>query len=89
MKKSLVNLSLERVDKAILMVRGERVILDSDLARLWCNNSETQSTGQEEPGALPERFHVPIDEKRVRRFDIAICNIKAARRAAQTSSCFH
>jgi ORF6N domain len=35
MKKSLVNVPLERVEKAILSMRGERIILDADLAELY------------------------------------------------------
>jgi len=33
--KALVNIPLERIEKTILVVRGERVILDSDLAALY------------------------------------------------------
>ena len=34
MSKALVRIPVERVEKAILLVRGEKVILDSDLAAL-------------------------------------------------------
>src|SRR5437870_4368572 len=33
--KSLVTLPIERVERAIILMRGEKVILDSDLARLY------------------------------------------------------
>lgn len=35
MSKSLVRIPLERIDKAILLIRGEKVILDSSLATLY------------------------------------------------------
>ncbi len=35
MSKSLIRVPLERVEKAILLVRGEKVILDADLAALY------------------------------------------------------
>ena len=35
MSKSLARIPIERVEKAILLVRGEKVILDSDLAALY------------------------------------------------------
>jgi len=35
MAKSLVKVPLERVEKTILLIRGERVILDADLAQLY------------------------------------------------------
>jgi hypothetical protein len=35
MKESLTTLPAERIEQAILVIRGERVILDSDLAKLY------------------------------------------------------
>ena len=35
MSKSLVKIPLERVEKAILLIRGEKVVIDSDLATLY------------------------------------------------------
>src|SRR5258705_11450286 len=35
MSKSLTRISVERVEKAILLIRGEKVILDTDLAALY------------------------------------------------------
>jgi hypothetical protein len=35
MSKALVRISVEHVEKAILLIRGEKVILDSDLAALY------------------------------------------------------
>jgi hypothetical protein len=35
MTKALVKVSTQRIESAILLIRGERVILDSDLARLY------------------------------------------------------
>jgi hypothetical protein len=35
MNKSLVKIPLERIEEIILLIRGEKVILDSDLAGLY------------------------------------------------------
>ena len=35
MKESLTRVADERIEQAILVIRGERVILDSDLAKLY------------------------------------------------------
>ena len=35
MTKSLATIPIERVERAILLIRGEKVILDSDLAALY------------------------------------------------------
>jgi hypothetical protein len=35
MTKSIVNLPIERVESVILLIRGEKVILDADLAELY------------------------------------------------------
>ena len=35
MKESLTRVAAERIEQAILVIRGERVILDSDLAELY------------------------------------------------------
>jgi hypothetical protein len=35
MNKSLVKIPLERIEEIILLIRGEKVILDSDLAMLY------------------------------------------------------
>lgn len=35
MSKSAVTLPIERIELPIILIRGEKVILDSDLARLY------------------------------------------------------
>ena len=35
MSKSLTTIPVERVERAILLIRGEKVILDADLAALY------------------------------------------------------
>lgn len=34
MSKALATIPIERIEQTILLIRGERVILDSDLAKL-------------------------------------------------------
>lgn len=53
MSKSLVTLPVERVEQAILLIRGEKVILDSDLAALHGVETLTSSSCQAKPRAVP------------------------------------
>lgn len=53
MSKSLVKIPLERVEKAILLIRGEKVILDSELALLY---RVTTTRLNEQVKRNPERF---------------------------------
>jgi ORF6N domain len=44
MSKTLATIPIERIEQTILVIRGERVILDADLAELY--GAETRSLVQ-------------------------------------------
>jgi hypothetical protein len=47
MSKSLEKIPLERLEAIVLIIRKEKVILDSDLAKLYgVSTAETQPAGQ-------------------------------------------
>jgi len=56
MEKSVTAVKVERVEKAIHLIRGERVILDSDLATLY---GVTTARLNQQVKRNPERF--PVD----------------------------
>jgi hypothetical protein len=53
MNKSNIDLPIERVESVVLVIRGEKVILDADLARLY---GVTTSRLNEQVGRNRERF---------------------------------
>ena len=56
MSKSLAAVPTERVEQAILLIRGERVILDADLAKLYGVSTKRLN---EQVKRNCERFPVP------------------------------
>ena len=69
---------IERIASQIYLIRGQKVMLDSDLAALYKGHHRpTQRAGEAKPPALPRGLRLPVDPGRVRRFDIADCDIKA------------
>ena len=58
---------VEQIERAILLIRGEKVILDADLATLY--EVETRVLVQavkRHTGTLPGGFYVPTDQGGVR-----------------------
>ena len=51
MKQSVL-IPVERIEKAIYLIRGEKVMLDSDLAALY-GVATAQSTGESEHRKIP------------------------------------
>jgi len=49
----------EQLEQTILVIRGHRVMLDTDLAKLYGVLKKAQSSSQTKPHPLPGRFHVP------------------------------
>jgi hypothetical protein len=47
------------------------------VSRLWRDHGEIESAGQPELGSLPGGFHLPLDQSRACKLDVAICNIKS------------
>src|SRR5882762_4039300 len=53
---------------------------------LWRPDPSAERAGAPQPRQVPRRFHVPAHRRRVRAFDVAICDIKPGpRRPAQTA----
>jgi hypothetical protein len=47
----------EQIERAILVIRGHRVMLDSDLAKLlWRDDEGFKPGGQAECQTIPDRF---------------------------------
>ena len=75
--KSLVMIPPERIEGIILLIRGEKVILDTNLAELY--GVETRALIQAviaESRAFSDGFYVTIDASGVRLFEITICDLK-------------
>jgi len=73
---SLVKIPLKLIDKMILLVRGEKVIRDSDLAALY---GVTTSRLNEQVKRNPHRFSgfcISLDESGIYRLDVANCDFK-------------
>ncbi len=49
------------IEQRILLVRGEKVIMDADLAELY--GVTTESSGQQESEPVPEGLHVPAHQE--------------------------
>jgi hypothetical protein len=73
---------VERIEKAIYLIRGEKVMLDAGLAHLYgVTTAPPQSTSESKSRTVSCRLHVPTHGERVQGFDVANCNIKEGPRA--------
>jgi hypothetical protein len=83
MKKTLVRLPIELVEKAILMIRGEKVILDADLAALYgVTTSRLNEQVKRNQDRYPEdfAFHLTEQEAVSLRSQFAISKNRGGRR---------
>ena len=62
MNKTLV--PVERIQKAILLIRGDKVILDADLAALYGVSTKRLNEQVKKPRSFSGRFHVSADQRR-------------------------
>jgi hypothetical protein len=70
----------ERVEAMILILRGEKVILDADIAVLYGVETKGSHSGrQEERRPLPRRLPHPADPGRAPDLEITICDLKLGR----------
>ena len=68
MNKALVRLPTERVEKAILLIRSEKVILDSDLAELYgVTTSRLNEQVKRNQDRFPEDFAFQLTEQELAR----------------------
>lgn len=64
MTQQLVKIPVERLEKAIFLIRGEKVMLDRDLAELY--GVETRTLNQSvrrNPERFPPHFHVGANSR--------------------------
>ena len=88
MKKGII--TVQQVAQAIRFVRGERVLLDFDLARLYCvTHRQSKQSRQAQPRAVSNGLHVSTHRRGDKIFDIPIWNIKRTGLTAPFSPRFH
>jgi len=80
-----------RVDSRILLLRGQKVILDSDLAELYgvpakrLNQQVTRNAGR-----FPADFRFRLSRAEYKKLEVANCNLKfGPRRQALSALCLH
>jgi hypothetical protein len=68
MSKALAKIPLEQVERAILLIRGEKVMIDSDLASLYgITTKRLNEQVKRNRERFPERFHVSAYQRRESR----------------------
>lgn len=71
-----VSTAVAAIEERILTLRGQKVLLDSDLAALYGVSRKAARGAAEEPCALPLGFRVPAITSRGYELEIAICDLK-------------
>ena len=74
----------ERVEQRILSMRGQKVMLSTDLAELYEVAPQGIGAGrQAQPGSLPRGLYVSADPCGVRALEVTICDFKLGRGATR------
>jgi len=68
--------SMERIHRAILVFRGQKVILDRDLAVLYGVPKSAQTGGKEKPRPIPHGLYVCPDSGGVCRMEVTVCDLQ-------------
>ena len=67
----------ERIAQQIILLRGQKVMLDSDLAELYgVGDTGAESGRQPQPGQVPRGLHVPANRRRGGALEVTICDFK-------------
>ena len=67
MSKALATIPIERIEKAIFLIRGERVMLDSDLAALYeVTTKALNQAMRRNKERFPEDFMFQLTRRRIR-----------------------
>ena len=74
----------DRIERSILLIRGHKVMIDSDLAQL--SNPRSNASGKTESEPLSIGFYVPVIRTRGKGFEITDCDVKAVARGATVSA---
>lgn len=69
----------QRIERAIVLIRGQRVLLDSDLAELYgVTTSRLNEQVKRNRDRFPEDFMFRLASQEYKGLDVAICDIKSA-----------
>ena len=79
----------ENVARLVFFVRGEKVMLDADLAQLYGVTTGNLNKAVKRNQARFPGFHVPTHRQGDGKFDIPIWKIKRQRRAAPSTLRLH
>jgi hypothetical protein len=89
---------VERIEKAIYLIRGEKVMLDRDLADLYVVPTKAFNQAVKRPGQIPAGLHVSANDARSARvvvrgagesFKVTKCDLKARAAYQVPAQCFH
>ncbi len=86
MSKTQTIVPVERIESRILLIRGQKVMLDSDLAGLYGVHTADASRSAQ-PRPFSSRFHVPAEQARVRKLEEPIWHHKPVGWAALCAVC--
>src|SRR5438034_5459964 len=80
----------EELVQLVFVIRGERVMLDADLARLYgVTTGNLNKAVKRNQRRFPERLHFSTYRERNGKFDIPIWKIKRPRRATSSTIRLH
>lgn len=69
---------IEQISSTILLVRGQRVLLDNELAALYgVTTKRFNEQVKRNLGTISSRFYVPTQRRGGRWFEVAFCDLKA------------
>src|ERR1700736_4715716 len=82
---------VELIERRIYVIRGQKVMLDSDLAELYQVLTKNLNLAvRRNIDRFPRRLYVPAHDRRGRIFEVAICNLKRRPwRPAIPALCLH
>jgi hypothetical protein len=77
MDKDMKFVPPERIERSILLIRGQKVMLDRDLPYLYGVTTKVLNQAvKRHKDRFPRRLHVSVDHERMGRFDLANCDVK-------------
>ena len=84
-------ISPEQIGQRIYLIRGDKVMLDSDLAALYrVTTGNLNLAVRRNPNRFPEDFMFQLTEEEWDSFDLAICKTKKRPRwPPHAAVCFH
>jgi len=91
MKKKLPSPQPEiQLEGRIHLMRSQRVVLDRDLAALYgVTTYRLNEQVKRNKLRFPKNLYISLDESRSYGFEIAICDLKEARRSQNSTPCLY